>query len=171
MNLLIGNVISDVPPPMPSKKSALCRTPDELLKHRANYGNATYAVTIFDETSDETWYFSNDLQEAVAIGLRWHDRNCALQQYPLEQDGQIVYEYRVRGTCDSCYIDEMFYIGGFFRSAGADINEVATPEIMARVRIELFKFLSVNFPSFFMLDFSQPDRGSTYLQDWADELE
>ncbi|MGF6858484.1 transposase [Paraburkholderia sp. CI3] len=171
MNLLIGNVISDVPPPTPSKKSAICRTPDELLKHRANYGNATYAVTILEETGDETWYFSNDLQEAVAIGLRWHDRNCALQQYPLEQDGQIVYGYRVQGSCDSWDIEEMLDHCGLFESAGADINEGATPEIMARVRIELFKFLSVHSPSFLMLDFSQPDGASTFLQDWADELE
>ena len=168
----LGDVISDIPPPVPSIRSARCRTPDEFLAHRASFGDTTYAVMIFDESGgdDETWYFSNDLQEAVAIGLRWHERNCALEQYPLEQDGEIVYGYRVRG-CDSREIEDTLYGDLFWGAVGANVNEVATPEIMTRVRVELFKFFAENFPDFQLLDFSQPDGKSGYLQDWANELE
>lgn len=171
----LGNVISDIPPPAPFIQGARCHNPEEFLTHRASFGNTTYAVKIFDEVArkggGEPWYFSNDLQEAVAIGLRWHERNCALEQYPLEQNGVIVYGYRVRGICDSGFIEDALYMSWLWEPVGADINEVATPEIMAQVRIELFKYLSENHPDFMFLDFSRPDGEAVYLQDWANELE
>jgi hypothetical protein len=169
----LGEVISDIPPPAPLIESVRCRTPNEFQAHRASFGNPTYALKTYDDSElpDETWYFSNDLQALVAIGVRWHERNCALEQYPEEQGGEIVYGYRVRGSCDSGYMEDTLYGEWLWKAVGVDINEVATPEIMTRVRIELFIFLSENSPEFMFLDFSRPDKESGYLQDWADELE
>ncbi|MDB5784805.1 transposase [Caballeronia mineralivorans] len=173
MKKQLGNVISDIPSPVPSIESARCATPDEFLAHRTSFGNTTYAIKIYDESgvTDEIWHFSNDLQEAAAVGLRWHERNCALEQYAEEQEGKIVYGYRVRGNCDSGFMGDTLYQNWLWEAVGADINEVATPEIMTRVRIELFKFLSVHSTQFMLLDFSRPDGESVYLQVWADELE
>jgi len=173
MEKQLGDVIVDIPPLAPSLKSARCRTPDEFLAHRANFGDTTYAVSIFDESrvGDEIWYFSNDLQEAVVIGLRWHECNCALEQYPLEQDGEIVYGYRARDCLNSKYIGELLHEGWLWKAAGANMNEVATPEIMTRVRIELFKYLAETSGLFMVLDFSKPDRELEYLQHWENELE
>lgn len=169
----IGHVIADNPMPLPFKRSARCSSPDELLAHRASFGHAMYAVKLIDEPEpgEATWYFSNDLQETVAIGLRWHENVCSLEQYPIEQDGSIEYGYRVRGWRNARSIDDPLYEPWLWEAVGADINEAATPEIMTRVRVELFKFQAHDFPDFMLLDFSEPDEVSSYLRDWADELE
>jgi hypothetical protein len=169
----IGHVIADKPMPIPSKRNARCGSPNELLAHRATFGHAMYAVNFIDEpkSDKETWYFSNDLQDAAAIGLRWHENVCSLEQYPIEQDGRIEYGYRVRGWCNAHSIADTLYERWLWEAVGADMNEAATPEIMTRVRVELFKFQAHYFPDIMLLDFSQPDTVSRYLQDWADELE
>ncbi|PZX34295.1 conserved hypothetical protein [Cupriavidus phytorum] len=51
------------------------------------------------------------------------------------------------------------------------MNEAATPEIMTRLRVELFKFIAEWGWQFTMLDFSNPADVTAYLEDWVNELE
>ncbi|AXV78483.1 hypothetical protein CJO79_05695 [Ralstonia solanacearum] len=159
-----------MPPPLPSAPLAICHTPDELLASRASFGNATYAVEVRNHR--DVWYFSNDLQEAVAIGMQWHERERALEQYPHEQDGEVVYGYRVRGRTPDESLQERLWERWLWEAADADINEAATPEIMTRLRVELFKFFAEGPEDrFTLLDFSRPDGEAPFLEDWAAELE
>lgn len=170
------SVIADIPPPVPASKYAHCRTPDEFHAHRSRFGNPNFAVTIFDDDSgglDDVWFFTNDLQEAAAIGTRWHEHRCALEQYPVKQEGKIVYGYRVRGLTHNRDLENMLYEGWLWENVGADMNSLATPKIMTKLRHELFAALSwwPDVHLFMMLDFSRPDRELPFFKDWADELE
>jgi len=114
--------------------------------------------------------FSNDLQDAVAAGLHWHKRKCCLTQYPLieEEDGEIVYAYRINNFPQAT---AYLYNSTIWNKAGADQNELATPEIMMRVRQAFFEFCATHGDfGLILLDFSCPDGEAGYLQDWADEL-
>lgn len=108
------SVIADIPPPVPTLKYAHCRTPDEFHAHRGRFGNPNFAIKIFDDDSgklDDVWFFTNDPQEAVVIGLRWHERRCALEQYSFEQEREIVYGYRVRGLIHNRNLEDVLYEG------------------------------------------------------------
>lgn len=169
-------VVVDIPPPVPALKYALCRTPDEFHAHRDSFGNPTYAVQIFDDDTgrfDGIWFFSSNLQEAAAIGMRWHERGCALEQYPVKQNGVIVYGYRVRGLTHNQALADVLFEAWLWKNIGADINSMATPEIMTNLRKELFSALSWWHDAhiFMMLDFSRPDGELEFFKDWADELE
>lgn len=162
-----GRIVTDLPPVVQALGMAICRTPDELLASRASLGYPTYAVRASDDCV--TWYFSDDLQEAVALGLKWLERGCALVQIPEEQDGVAVYAYVARGLEDD--LDHLFYSRELWDAAGGDMNEAATPEIMTRLRVELFKFIAEWGWQFTMLDFSNPADVTAYLEDWVNELE
>jgi len=100
-------VVTDIPPMVHALGKATCRTPDQLLANRTHFGNPTYAV---EGCSDETtWYFSNDLQDAVALGLKWVERGCALRQIPEEQDGEVVYAYSVSGLEEDADLEYTLY--------------------------------------------------------------
>lgn len=170
------SVVADTPPPVPTLNYARCRTPDEFHAHRGRFGNPIYAVHIYDDDSarlDDVWFFSNDLQEAAAIGMRWHERGCALEQYPVEQEGEIVYGYRVRGLTHNRALTGVLYEGWLWKNVGADMNSMATPEIMTSLRKELFTALSwwSDAHIFMMLDFSRPDGELEFFKDWAAEFE
>ncbi len=174
----LGGVVADVSLPPPTYRMAYCRSPAEFRNARAKFGNPVYAVTIHDAEHGklkDKWYFSNDLQEAVAIGLRWHERNCALEQYPVEQDGKIVFRYQIRGLPQYPDITDRLYFHGFglWEAVGSDCNTKATPQIMTGLREGLFKSLAwgQDAPIFCLLDFSEPDECSEFMQDWADEFE
>ncbi|SPK75934.1 conserved protein of unknown function (plasmid) [Cupriavidus taiwanensis] len=165
--LWLGKIVTDLPPVVQALGKATCRTPDELLASRTRIGYPTYAVR--DAEDGVTWYFSNDVQEAVALGLKWLERGCALVQIPEDQDGKAVYAYVARGLEDD--LEHLFYDRDLWDAAGGDMNEAATPETMTRLRIELFKFIAKWGWQFTMLDFSNPAEVSAYLDDWANELE
>lgn len=172
--LRLNSVVADIPPPAPTFDSALCRTPDEFLANWISFGNPTYAVTIPNDDSAELndiWFFSNDRQDAVAIGLRWHERGCALEQYPVEQDGEIVYGYRGKNLTHIRHLEaDYLYSQWLWKNAGADINAEATPEIMARLRSELFNFFAISGGGFILLDFSNPKDVVEFLEDWKNEI-
>ncbi|WP_231401726.1 transposase [Cupriavidus sp. WS] len=167
--LHLGSIVRDIPPIVGLLGTATCHTPAELLACRARFGNPTYAIA--DSDDGVTWYFSNDLMEAIAIGLKWVEKDCALVQIPEDQDGEAVYAYIVRGLEDDRTFGQRLYDQKFWRRAGGDLNEPATPEILTRVRIELFKFMARWGSPFLLLDFSEPASVAMYLQDWKDELE
>lgn len=171
-----SSVISDIAPPIPNYKSALCRSPNEFLTSRSRFGNPTYAVTIHDDKDsrlNNVWFFSDDIQEAVAIGLRWHERDCAIEQFSEEDDGEIFYGYRVRNLTHSRALQELLYEGFLWRNIGADLNELVTTEILTCLRQELFIFLASGCGDtgiFTMLDFSRPDGEVGFMEDWENEL-
>lgn len=167
--LHLGSVVQDIPPVVHALGKATCRTPDELLVSRTRFGFPTYAIEDADDSV--TWYFSNDLQEAVALGLKWVEKDCALIQIPEDQDGEAVYAYVARGLEDDPDLQYLLYRQRFWRAAGGDLNEAATPEIMTRLRIELFKFLARLGGQFILLDFSNPASVTRYLEDWENDLE
>lgn len=169
------SVIADIPAPVPLLRYAHCRTPDEFHVHRGRFDNPNFAVTIFDDDSgklDDIWFFTNDIQEAVAIGTRWHERQCALEQYLVEQNREIAYGYRVRGLTHIRNLEDVLYERRLWKNVGADINAIATPKVLTKLRQELFVTLS-RWPDahlFMMLDFSRPDRELPFLKDWENEL-
>ncbi|VVD71660.1 transposase [Pandoraea anhela] len=167
--LSLGKIVADIPPIVQALGKAKCKTPDELLASRARFGNPTYAV----EDSDDgvTWYFSNDLQEAVALGLKWVERGCALEQIPEDQHGEVVYSYAVCGVEADCDIEYLLYSHRLWQAAGADLNEAATPEIMTRLRMEFFKFVARWRTQFTLLDFTHPASVTAYLEDWESDLQ
>lgn len=167
----LGEVVQDIPPPLPViAGAAVCQTPDEFRAHRKRFGNPTYAVKLHDDATADRWHFANELQDAVAIGMRWHERGCAIEQYPVEQGGEIVFGYRIRNYMQRA-VEEALYETWLWDGVGGDINAKATPEILTRLRHALFKFLSESgIATFFLLDFSRPDGVEEFLQDWADEI-
>jgi hypothetical protein len=166
----LPGVIADIPRDQPALLAAVCRTPADLCGHRIRFGNPTYAIKIYDDDVDR-WFFAHDLQDAVAIGLRWHERGCAVEQYPELQDGEVVFGYRVRNYSNRD-LEDLFYDGSLWRAIGADINARATPEIMTRLRHALFELLSGGgVAAFCLLDFSRPDGETEFLQNWTDDLE
>lgn len=166
-------VVSDIPPPPPIYKSAICRTPSEFVAQRSRFGDRIYAVEHLNYgggAKSDVWHFTNSKQDAVAIGLRWHELGCALEQYPVEQEGEIVYGYRVRGHLHDRVLEDVLYESWLWKDVG-DLNARATPEILTRLRKKLFSELDWwSAHSFLVLDFSRPDGESGYLSDWADEL-
>ncbi|KVD43719.1 transposase [Burkholderia ubonensis] len=165
----LGKIVTDIPPVVHALGKATCRTPDELLASRARFGYPAYAIE--DAEDSATWYFSNDLQEAVALGLKWVEKDCALIQIPEDQDGEVVYAYVARGLEDDPDLEYLLYRPGFWRAAGGDLNEAATPEIMTRLRIELFRLLARLGGQFILLDFSNPASVTRYLENWENDLE
>lgn len=171
-----SSVIADIPPPIPTLRYAHCRTPAEFHAHRDRFGNPNFAVTIFDDDSgrfDDVWFFTNNVQDASAIGMRWHERRCSLEQYPVKQEGGDAYGYRVRGLSHNRALEDLLYEGWLWQNVGADMNAIATPEIMTKLRQELFVALScwADAHLFMMLDFSCPDQELEFFKCWADELE
>ncbi len=167
--LWLGSIVSDSPPTVHPVGKAVARHPVELLYHWARLGFPRYGVEDFDDR--DCWTFSNDLQEAAAVGFKWLERNCALEQIPEEQDGEVVYAYVARGVMDEPDLEHLLYSGDLWKAAGADMNEVATPEIMTRVRMELFKLYASKGGGFFMLDFATHAKVSQYMADWANNLD
>lgn len=162
-------IVTDIPPAVHALGKATCRTPDELLASRTRFGNPTYAV---EDCSDEaTWYFSNDLQDAVALGLKWVERGCGLKQIPEDQDGEVVYAYSVCGLEEDADLEYTLYSHRLWRAADGDVNEAATPETMTRLRRELFKSIAHRRSYFTLLDFSHPASVTAYLEDWENDLQ
>lgn len=162
-------VVTDIPPMVHALGKATCRTPDELLASRTHFGNPTYAV---EDCSDEaTWYFSNDLQDAVALGLKWVERGCALRQIPEDQDGEVVYAYSVCGLEEDADLEYTLYSHRLWQAADGDVNEAATSETMTRLRRELFKSIAHRRAYFTLLDFSHPASVTAYLEDWENDLQ
>lgn len=166
--LHLGSIVQDIPPVVQALGKATCRTPEELLASLARLGNPTYAIE--DSDDRETWHFSNDLQEAIAIGLKWIERGCSLIQIPVDQQGEVVYAYIARGLEQDSTFGERLYDQKFWSPAGGDLNEAATPEILTRVRMELFTFIAQWGGPFGLLDFSEPASVITFLEDWEAEL-
>lgn len=168
--LHLGSIVQDIPPVVQALGMATCRTPDELLASLTRFGYPNYAIE--DPDDCVTWYFSNDLQEAVALGLKWVEKDCALIQIPEDQDGEVVYAYVARGLDDDPDLQYLLYREGFWSAAGGDMNEAATPEIMTRLRMELFKFLArLGGGQFILLDFSNPASVTRHLENWEKDLE
>lgn len=165
--LWLGKVVKDIPPIVQALGKAKCNTPDELLASRVRFGNPTYAVE--DSDDGATWYFSNDLQEAVALGLKWVERGCALEQVPEDQDGEAVYAYVLCGLED-CDLEYLLYNDRLWQAAGGDLNEPATPEIMTRLRMELFKVIA-QWKMLTLLDFSNQASVTAHLEDWENEIQ
>jgi len=169
-------VVSDIPPPRPQLQSAYCPTPEEFHHQRAQLGNKQYAIKIYNEDTPSDWwrnlwYFTDSIQDAIALGMRWHERNYALEQHPIEQDGEIVYGYEIRHANNDNLIDYLYEID-LWNRIGEDMNAKATPEIMTKLRQALFEDMFV-YPlihDFFALDLASPDI-EEYFSDWADELE
>ncbi|MBY4731768.1 transposase [Cupriavidus pauculus] len=166
---LLGNIIADVPPVVQSVGRAVCRHPVELLFYWARFGFPRYAVEDYDDRI--TWAFTNDLQDAAALGFKWLENNCALMQVPLNQDGEVVYGYIARGVQDEIDLATFLYDRDLWAAAGANMNEAATPEIMTRVRMEIFQVYALGGGPFFMLDFSKPAEVGNYLTEWVKDLE
>ncbi|MGA4005798.1 transposase [Ralstonia nicotianae] len=164
-----GNVVTDAPPVVHALGKATCRTPDELLASRFRFDNPTYAVE--DSDNETTWYFSNDLQDAVALGLKWVERGCAVKQIPEDQDGEVVYAYSVSGLGDDADLEYLLYSQRLWQAADGDMNEAATPETMTRLRTELFKSIAHWRSHFTLLDFSHPASVTAYLEDWENDLQ
>ncbi|MDF3883059.1 transposase [Cupriavidus basilensis] len=166
--LWLGSIVTDIPPVVQPLGQAICRTPDELIINWARFGCAKYAV----EDSDDgmTWYFTSDLQTAAALGFKWLEKGCALEQIPEERDGEVVYAYVARGLEDVPDLEHLLYSDGLWKAVGADPNEAATPRIMTRFRVELFKLFAHRRGPFVMLDFFDRDKVGEYLADWANEL-
>lgn len=164
-----GDVVTDTPPVVFALGKATCRTPDELLASRACFGNPIYAVE--DSDDESTWYFANDLQDAVALGLKWVERGCAVKQTPEDQDGEVVYAYSVCGLEDDSDLECLLYSHRLWRAADGDMNEAATPETMTRLRTELFKYVAHWRSHFALLDFSHPASVTAYLEDWENDLQ
>lgn len=168
--LWLGSIVSDIPPVVRPVGRVEARHPVELLFHWARLGFPRYGVEDFENR--DCWTFSHDLQEAAAIGFKWLENNCALEQIPEDQDGEVVYSYVARGVVDEPDLESFLYDGDLWKAAGADMNEVATPEIMTRVRKELFRvYASGGGGPFFLLDFSYPRKVGQYLSDWANDFE
>ena len=166
--LWLGRIVTDIPPVVHALGKATCSTPNELLACRTRFGNPTYAV---EHSGDEgIWHFSNDLQDAVALGLKWVERGCALKQIPEDQDGEVVYAYVVCGHEEDLDMEYLLYSHRLWRAADADMNEAATPEIMTRLRMEFFKVVAQWRKQFTMLDFSHPASVTAYLEDWDNDL-
>ncbi|MBV8272462.1 MAG: transposase [Cupriavidus sp.] len=166
--LWLGNIVTDIPPVVQPVGRAICRHPVELLYYWARFGFPRYAVEDFDDRI--TWSFSNDRQEAAALGFKWLENNCALEQIPVNQDGEVVYGYVARGVKDETDIETILYDSDLWSAAGADMNEAATREIMTRVRMEIFQIYSLRGGPFFMLDFSKPADVARYLAEWVAEI-
>lgn len=166
--LWLGGIVTDIPPVAHALGEATCSTPGELLASRTRFGNPTYAVE--DSRDEGTWHFSNDLQDAVALGLKWVERGCALKQIPEDQDGEAVYAYVVCGHEEDADMEYLLYSPRLWQAADADMNEAATPEIMTRLRMELFKFIAQWQTQFTLLDFSKPASVTTYLENWENDL-
>ncbi|CAG2152087.1 transposase [Ralstonia mannitolilytica] len=162
-------VVTDIPPTVHALGKATCRTPDELLTSRTRFGNPIYAVE--DSSHEGTWYFSNDLQDAVALGLQWVEKGCALKQTPEDQDGEVVYAYSVDGLEEDADLEYLLYSHRLWQTTDADMNEAATPETMTRVRTELFKSINHWRSYFTLLDFSHPASVTGYLEDWENDLQ
>ena len=166
--LWLGTIVTDIPPVVHALGKVTCSTPDELLASRTRFGNPTYAVE--DSDDEGTWHFSNDLQDAVAIGLKWVESGCALKQIPEDQDGEVVYAYVVCGHEEDSDMEYLLYSHRLWQAADADMNEAATPEIMTRLRMGLFKFIAQWQTQFTLLDFSKPASVTTYLENWENDL-
>lgn len=166
--LWLGKIVTDIPPVVHALGKATCRTPDELLANLMRFGYPTYAIEDPDDCAN--WYFSNDLQEAVALGLKWVEKDCALMQIPEVQDGEAVYTYVARGLEDDPDLGWLLYSDTLWAATGEDLNEAATPEIMTRLRIELFKRLATG-GQFILLDFTRPASVTRYLENWKNDLE
>lgn len=166
--LWLGRIVTDIPPVVRALGKATCHTPDELLASRARFDNPTYAVEASDDGA--TWYFTNDLQEAVALGLNWLGRGCALEQIPEDQDGEAVYAYVVRGLEDDGDLDYLLYSDRLWQAAGGDLNEAATPETMTRLRMAFFKIVARWQTQFTLLDFSNPASVMAHLENWENDL-
>lgn len=163
--LSLGGIVTDIPPVVKPVGHAKCRHPTELIYYWARFGFPRYAVEDVDDRV--TWSFSNDLQEAAAIGFKWLDNHCALEQTPFEQEGEVVYGYIVRGVKEEADLDACLYYREIWDAAGANMNEAATPEILTSVRRELFKYYALRGGPFFMLDFSKPAMVAAYFVDWV----
>lgn len=161
-------VVSDIPPVVRAIGKATCRTPDELLSSRTRFGNPTYAVE--DSSHEGAWYFSNDLQDAVALGLKWVERGCAVKQIPEDQDGEVVYTYLVSGLTQDPDLEYLLFSHRLWRATKVDMNEAATPETMTRLRMELFKSIAHWQSHFTLLDFSHPASVTAYLEAWESDL-
>jgi hypothetical protein len=162
-------VVTDIPPMVHALGKATCRTPDELLASRTHFGNPIYAVQEFSH--EATWYFTNDLQDAVALGLKWVESGCALKQIPEDQDGEVVYAYSVCGLEEDVDLEYTLYSHRLWRAVDGDMNEAATPETMTRLRRELFKSIAHWRSYFTLLDFSHPASVTAYLEDWENDLQ
>ncbi|MBF6618288.1 MAG: transposase [Candidimonas sp.] len=174
--LQLEGIVADNPPPAPAPRCALCRSPDEFLAHWERFGNSRYAVVIADDDSgklDDVWFFEDDLQDAVAIGMRWHERGCALEQYPEVQGGEIVYGYRVKNLPNNRALEDLLYTGWFWDGVRADVNAVATSEMMTRLREHLFTTLATwtDHGIFLVLDFSLANEIEEFLANWEDEFD
>lgn len=165
----LHKVVTDIAPIVHAVGKATCRTPDELLNSRTRFGNPIYAIE--DSSNEGTWYFSNDLQDAVALGLKWVERGCALKQIPEDQDGEVVYAYCASGLEEDADLDGLLYSHRLWRAADGDANEAATPETMTRLRTVLFKSIAHWRSHFTLLDFSHPASVTAYLEDWESELQ
>lgn len=163
-----GRIVTDIPPVAHAVGKATCSTPDELLASRTRFGNPTYAVE--DSDDEGTWHFSNDLQDAVALALKWVESGCALKQIPEDQNGEVVYAYVVCGHEEDSDMEYLLYSQRLWQAADADINEAATPEIMTRLRMEFFKVIAQWQTQFTLLDFSKPASVTTYLENWENDL-
>ncbi|WP_262389529.1 transposase [Cupriavidus campinensis] len=161
--------VTDIPPVVTPVGRAICRHPTELIYYWARLGFPRYVVEDVDDRV--TWSFSNDLHEAAAIGLKWLDNHCTLEQIPFEEQGRVVYGYMVRGAKDDLDLDICLYHREIWDAAGADMNEAATPDVLTRVRRELFKYYALRGGPFFMLDFSKPATVAAYLAEWAADLD
>lgn len=167
--LWLGSIIRDIPPQVCPIGKVIAKHPVELLYYWASLGFPRYGVEDFENR--DCWTFSNDLQEAAAIGFKWLDNSCALEQIPEDQDGETVYAYSARGVIDEPDLEHLLYSGDLWKAAGADMNQAATPAIMTRVRKELFKVYAFRGGAFFMLDFACPAKVGQYLSDWANNIE
>ena len=165
--LRLGSIVKDIPPVVQPLGQAICHTPDQLIINWARFGCATYAVE--DPDDGVTWYFTDELQTAAALGFKWLEKGCALEQIPEEQDGEAVYAYVARGLEDVPDLEHLLYSDSLWKAVGADPNEAATPEIMTRLRLELFKHFAHRGGPFIMLNFSNRDKLGEYLAEWANE--
>lgn len=175
-------VVSDIPAPAPHLISTYCPSPAEFHKNWASLGKKRYAIRINveDNPSDNwrhLWYFADTAQDAAAIGLRWHQRNFALEQRPIEQDGEVVYGYEICGY-EKWHPHDQDLIGYLYTShlwqrVGVNMNAKATPEIMTKLRLELFQDMLNHLciqHDFFSLDLESPDI-QEFFSDWENELE
>lgn len=165
--LRLGSIVKDIPPVVQPLGQAICHTPDQLIINWARFGCATYAVE--DPDDGVTWYFTDELQTAAALGFKWLEKGCALEQIPEEQDGEAVYAYVARGLEDVPDLEYLLYSDSLWKAVGADPNEAATPKIMTRLRLELFKHFAHRGGPFIMLNFSNRDKLGEYLAEWANE--
>lgn len=133
----------------------------------------TFDVPVLYVPGNHEYYESafDPVDRLIAIGLKRVERGCALIQIPEDQDGEVVYAYIALGLEHYGTFGQRLYDQKFWRPAGGDLNEAATPEILTRVRTELFKFMARWGCPFVLLDFSEPASVATYLQDWRNELE